>query len=189
MEQYMSCGAEHADDEKDKDIDNTSHRVNEPEGKEYPEADTLSHSSKQSTMDDLILQDSNRFPKSKIEIGLPDVEPVPLSPHSDIIILDDFSLSRGESDSEIEGAIFDPWMSLLGGGRRRKNSNPISYSDLSYLNSLSRQERRRIEGEIINGRKLGEYIEISHITDHFFSGKHSWRNLTWNAKSIWVGHA
>jgi hypothetical protein len=52
-------------------------------------------------------------------------------------------------------------------GRRRKNSNPISYSDLSYLNSLSRQERRRIEGEIIKGRKVGKCLKISHMTiDH-----------------------
>ena len=43
------------------------------------------------------------------------------------------------------------------GGKRRKTTNHISYSDLSYLNSLSRQEKRRIEGEIIKGRKLGEY--------------------------------
>ena len=43
------------------------------------------------------------------------------------------------------------------GGKRRKNTNHISYSDLSYLNSLSRQEKRRIEGEIIKGRKIGEY--------------------------------
>ena len=49
----MSCGAEPGSsggasggpgDEKDKDTNN-GHRVNEPENKEYPEADTLTHSS------------------------------------------------------------------------------------------------------------------------------------------------
>ena len=54
MEQRdVSCGAEPGSsggasggpgDEKDEDMDN-SHRVNEPEDKEYPEADTLTHSS------------------------------------------------------------------------------------------------------------------------------------------------
>ena len=51
----MSCGACGAEsgssggasggpgDEKDKDM-NSSHRVNEPEDKEYPEVDTLTHS-------------------------------------------------------------------------------------------------------------------------------------------------
>ena len=54
MEQRdVSCGAEPGSsggasggpgDEKDKNMD-SSHRVNEPEDKEYPEADTLTHSS------------------------------------------------------------------------------------------------------------------------------------------------
>ena len=62
-------------------------------------------------------------------------------------------------DSESEGATSTPQISsqrAKESGRRRKNTNRISYSDLSYLNSLSRQEKRRIEGEIIKGRKLGE---------------------------------
>ena len=49
----MSCGAEPGTsggasggpgDEKDEDMD-SSHRINEPEDKEYPEPDTLTHSS------------------------------------------------------------------------------------------------------------------------------------------------
>jgi hypothetical protein len=75
-----------------------------------------------------------------------------------------------QSDSDSEGATSVPRTIPQGtkeSGRNRKNSNPISYSDLSYLSSLSRQERRRIEGEIIKGRKLGECIKISHMTiDH-----------------------
>ena len=40
-------------------------------------------------------------------------------------------------------------------GSRKKTGR--YYSDrFSYLESMSRQERRRIEGEIIKGRKLGE---------------------------------
>jgi hypothetical protein len=72
-----------------------------------------------------------------------------------------------QSDSDSEGATSAPRTSHQGAKesrRNRKNSNPISYSDLSYLNSLSRQERRRIEGEIIKGRKLGECIKISNMT-------------------------
>lgn len=38
------------------------------------------------------------------------------------------------------------------------------YSDHSYLNRLSRQERRRIEGEIIKGRKPGETQYVYVLT-------------------------
>ena len=40
-------------------------------------------------------------------------------------------------------------------GARKKKTGRY-YSDYSYLESMSRQERRRIEGEIIKGRKAGE---------------------------------
>ena len=62
--------------------------------------------------------------------------------------------TRDDFDSQGKNSI--PQGGKEGGGRR-KNTNNISYSDLSYLNSLSRQEKRRIEEEIIKGRKLGEY--------------------------------
>ena len=61
-----------------------------------------------------------------------------------------------QSDSESEGAAAVPRTSPRGAKESRKR-NHISYSDLSYLSSLSRQEKRRIEGEKINGCKLGEW--------------------------------
>ena len=144
----MSCGAEPGSsggasggpgDEKDKDMD-SSHRVNEPEDKEYPEADTLTHS---------IPGDLDIFPNFP---SFPASVPWPVSEGE-----------KKRSDSESEGGIFVPRLveppipQRPKYGRSRKNTNPISYSDLSYLNSLSRQEKRRIEGEIIKGLKLGEY--------------------------------
>ena len=67
-----------------------------------------------------------------------------------------------QSDSESEGATLFPRTSPRGAkeSRRRKNTNHISYSDLNYLSSSSRQEKRRIEGEKINGCKLGEWKSI-----------------------------
>ena len=141
----MSCRAEPGSsggasggpgDEKNKDMD-SSHRVNELEDKEYPEAGTLTHSSAEA--DDL--SHSAAYTSSEE---------------------DTYSDESGMelSDSESEGATSTPQTSPRGSkesGRRRKNTNRISYSDLSYLNSLSRQEKRRIEGEIIKGRKLGEW--------------------------------
>jgi hypothetical protein len=80
---------------------------------------------------------------------------------------DESAMEEELSDSDSEGATSSACsQGAKDSGRNRKNSNPISYSDLSYLNS-SRQERRRIEGEIIKDRKLGECIKISHKTiDH-----------------------
>ena len=79
---------------------------------------------------------------------------------------DESEIEEEQSDSESEGATSTPWASpqgAQGSGRRRKNteSDSISYSDLSYLSSLSRQERSRIEGEIIKGCKLGEWKSVS----------------------------
>ena len=146
----MSCGAEPGssggasegpDDEKDKDMD-SSHRVNEPEDKEYPEADTLTHSSAEA--DDL--SHSAAYTSCQEDT-----------------YSDESGMEGEQSDSESEGATSTPQTSPRGAkesGRRRKNTNPIFYSGLSYLNSLSRQEKRRIEGEIIKGRKLGEWKSV-----------------------------
>ena len=141
----MSCGAEPGSsggasggpgDEKDKDMDmDSSHRVNDPEDKEYPETDTLTHSSAEADY----LRHSAAYTEDTYS--------------------DESGMEGEQSDSENEGASFAPETSPRGAkwrGKRRKNTNPISYSDLTYLNSLSRQEKRRIEGEIIKGRKLGE---------------------------------
>ena len=148
MEQRdVSCGAEPGSsggdsggngDEKDKDMD-SSHRVNKPEDKEHPEADTLTHSS--SEADDL--SHSAAYTSSEEDI-----------------YSDESGMEKEQSDSKSEGATSAPQTSPQGAkesDRRRKSTNSISYSDLSYLNSLSRQEKRRIEGEIIKGRKLGEW--------------------------------
>ena len=143
----MSCGAEPGSsggasgggpgDEKDKDMD-SSHRVDEPKDKEYPETDTLTHSSAEA--DDLC--HSAAYTSSEEDS-----------------YSDESGMEGERFDSVSEGATSAPSTSPRGAkesGRRRKNTNHISYSDLSYLNSLSRQEKRRIEGEIIKGRKLGE---------------------------------
>ena len=143
----MSCGGSSGGasggpgDEKDKDMD-SSHRVNEAEDKEYAEADTLSHSSAEA--DDL--SHSAAYTSSEGDS-----------------YSDESAMKEEESDSESEGATSTPRTSPRGAKeseRRRKTTNRISYSDLSYLNSLSRQEKRRIEGEIIKGRKLGEWKSV-----------------------------
>ena len=147
----MSCAAEAEAGSSDRD---NSHRVTEPEDKKYPETGTLAHSSAEadtlthSILGDLdILPDFPSFPA-----------PVPVSEGE-----------KKRSDSKSEGGFFVPRLVEPQiprrpvpkyGGRSRKNTNPISYSDLSYLNSLSRQEKRRIEGEIIKGRKLGEWKSV-----------------------------
>ena len=148
----MSCRAEPGSsggasggpgDEKDKDMD-SSHRVNEPEDKEYPEADTLIHSS----------AEADDFSHSAA-----------YTPSEEDSYSDESGMEGEQSDSESEGATSIPQTSprprgAKESGKRRKNTNRISYSDLSYLNSLSRQEKRRIEGEIIKGRKLGEWKSV-----------------------------
>ena len=147
----MSCGAEPGssggasggpDDEKDKDMD-SSHQVNELEDMEYPEAGTLTHSSAEA--DDL--SHSAAYTSSQEDT-----------------YSDESGMEGEQSDSESEVATSTPQTSPRGAKeskRRRKNTiNHISYSDLSYLNSLSRQEKRRIEGEIIKGRKLGEWKSV-----------------------------
>ncbi len=67
--------------------------------------------------------------------------------------------SEEQSDSESERATSVPrkrFRRANESGNRRKKESHISYSDLSYLNSLLRQERQIIERKIIKGCKLGE---------------------------------
>ena len=138
----MSCGAEPGSsggasggpgDEKDKDMDmDSSHRVNDPEDKESPETDTLTHSSAEA--DDLSHSAAYTSSQEDRKSGM-----------------------RDDSDSEGETSI--PRSSSRGArdnGRNKKNTGRY-FTDYSYLNSLSKLERRRIEGEIIKGRKLGEW--------------------------------
>ena len=61
-------------------------------------------------------------------------------------------------DSESVETISAPRTSLWGAKDSRNNRKKTGqyFADLSYINSLSRQERRRIEGEMIKGRKPGD---------------------------------
>jgi hypothetical protein len=71
------------------------------------------------------------------------------------ITIDHEAEKEEQSDSNSEGATSFPQTGTKERGRNRKNTNHISYSDFSYLNSLPRQKRRRIEGELIKRRKVG----------------------------------
>ena len=67
------------------------------------------------------------------------------------------SVSYGESKSNDSPSLSAGAISGAdsGGGTSKK---PGYYSDYLYLKRMSRQERRRIEQEIIKGRKPGELI-------------------------------
>ena len=96
------------------------------------------------------------------DIGLSDADSTNASDTKD----EEDIVSRNESEEELsdsessEGTTSSPQTSPRAGrdspGSRRNRTNRISYSDFSYLSTLSRQERRRIEDEMIKGRKLGE---------------------------------
>ena len=133
-----SSGASGGVDDKDKGSD-SNRRVNESEGEEYSEfeADTLSHSAAYSGR-------VFHIAESAMKEELPDSE-------SEGATSGPLTSPRGTKDSE----------------SNRKEKGRITYSDdFSYLNSLSRQERRRIEGEIIKGHKLGECIIILSVTQY-----------------------
>jgi hypothetical protein len=78
--------------------------------------------------------------------------------------MDESTMDEEQSNSESERATSAPRTSPQGAKDSGKNTSRISYSDLSYLNSLSQQEKRRIEGEIIKELKVGECIKMSHTT-------------------------
>ena len=125
-----SGGGDNKDKGKDRD---SSRRVNESEGEEYSEFEDDTLSERSSVHVYTVNQKTASYSdESAMDVELP--------------------------DSESEGAISAPL--TVTSPRGAKNSkSPIVYSDdFSYLNSLSRQERRRIEGEIIKGRKLGGCI-------------------------------
>ena len=73
----------------------------------------------------------------------------------------DIDSHGNESDTEKEYSesveTVSPPTSSRGKHNGSRKKTGLYYNDrFSYLESLSRQERRRIEGEIIKGRKLGE---------------------------------
>ena len=59
-----------------------------------------------------------------------------------------------QSNSESEGATSAPCGAKDSGSNRQKTGR--YFIDLSYLDSLSKQERQRIEAEISDGHKPGE---------------------------------
>ena len=77
----------------------------------------------------------------------------------DIMDMDiDHNRHSNESDKEHSESMetISPSTSPRGKHNGTKKKTGRYYSDYSYLESMSRQERRRIEGEIIKGRKAGE---------------------------------
>ena len=97
-------------DEKDKDFDRGSHRVNEPEDMESPEADTLSHSSAYTSSEGESYSDESAMEEE----------------------LSDSDNEGATSDSAHRTSFQGDKQS----GKKRKNRSCLSYSDLSYLNRL-----------------------------------------------------
>ena len=79
--------------------------------------------------------------------------------HSDESAMEE-ELSDSESEETISASRTSP-RGAKDSGSNRKKTSCISYSDTSYLNSLSRQERWRIEGEMIKGRKPGKSKSVT----------------------------
>jgi hypothetical protein len=71
--------------------------------------------------------------------------------------------SSGEESSEEEDESASPSLRgsispITSANRQTSGEKQALYSERGYLNSLSRQERRRIKQEIRKGRKLGEIM-------------------------------
>ena len=72
--------------------------------------------------------------------------------------------SSGEDSSEEEEhdktspSVRGPVSPITAVSRRTSEKKQALFSERGYLNTLSRQERRRIKREIRKGRKLGEII-------------------------------
>jgi hypothetical protein len=68
--------------------------------------------------------------------------------------------SSGEESSEgeksVSPSLHGPPNPITAANRQTSGEKQALFSERGYLNSLSRQERRRIEREIRKGRKLGE---------------------------------
>jgi hypothetical protein len=75
------------------------------------------------------------------------------------------SISSGEESSEGEEedesaspSLRGPTSPITAANRQTSGEKRALFSERGYLNSLSRQERRRIKREIRKGRKLGEIV-------------------------------
>ena len=82
------------------------------------------------------------------------------------------SNSREESSSEEEDESASPSLRgatspITAAKRQTSGEKRAIFTERGYLNSLSRQERRRIKREIRKGRKLGEIV-ISKLFDDIY---------------------
>ena len=75
--------------------------------------------------------------------------------------INESKVSDSDSVETISAPRTSPRRAKDSGSNRKKTGR--YFTDLSYLNRLSRQERQRIEGEMIKGRKAGECIKMSHM--------------------------
>jgi hypothetical protein len=89
------------------------------------------------------------------------------------------SISSGEESSEGEEedesaspSVRGPTSPITAANRQTSGEKRALFSDSErgYLNSLSRQERRRIKREIIKGRKLGEIVisKLMHFSEQYY---------------------
>ena len=63
-----------------------------------------------------------------------------------------------EEDESASPSLHGATSPIIAAKRQTSGEKRALYSERGYLNSLSRQERRRIKREIRKGRKLGEII-------------------------------
>jgi hypothetical protein len=71
--------------------------------------------------------------------------------------------SEGEEEDEpASPSLRGPTSPITAANRQTSGEKQALFTERGYLNSLSRQERRRIKREIRKGRKLGE-IMISKV--------------------------
>ena len=80
--------------------------------------------------------------------------------------------SSGEESSEEEDESASPSLRgatspITAANRQTSGEKRALFTERGYLNSLSRQERRRIEREIRKGRKLGEIVFSNLLSDKF----------------------
>ena len=75
------------------------------------------------------------------------------------------SRSREEEDESASPSLRGATSPITGTNRQTSGEKPALFSERGYLNSLSRQQRKRIKREIRKGRELGE-IQTSELLDN-----------------------
>ena len=131
-----SCSTSGEGAEKDKDVD--SHN-NESEDEEH--SDTHSHSTANAY--------SGMYENDGDSYRLESISPVKYLEE----------LSESKTVGMISASQISPPGAKDSGGNRKKIGR--YFTDRIYLDKMSRQERRRIEGEMIKGRKPGEYHSVT----------------------------